>query len=153
MSQHVTSDYELGSQVGSGCSIGSKTGVAATVLRCQAEEEDVAGEDVILDLEKKTSISGPICSKLSHLNVSARREHSAILPPLDIAGHVARGDGAGHLGPVSLLEVPIKGEGGDLGGLNSSQENVASGSVPLAIGHDTRILSTITLSNLLKILV
>ena len=54
MSQHVTSDYELGSQVGSGCSIGSKTGVAATVLCSQAEEEDVAGEDIILDLEKKT---------------------------------------------------------------------------------------------------
>ena len=53
-SQHVTSDYELGSQVSSGCSIGSKTGVAATVLCSQAEEEDVAGEDIILDLEKKT---------------------------------------------------------------------------------------------------
>lgn len=47
---NVTSDNELSSEVGSGGGIGGETGVAAAVTRSQAEEQDVAGEDVVLDL-------------------------------------------------------------------------------------------------------
>ena len=48
---NVTSDNELSSEVGSGCGIGGETGVASAVTRSQAEEQDVAGEDVVLDLQ------------------------------------------------------------------------------------------------------
>ena len=84
-----------------------------------------------------------------HLNISSRGEDSAIFPPLDVNGHVTRGDGAGHLGPVTLLEVSIKCEGGNLGRLNCIHQDMASSSVPLAVGDNTGILSTVWLFHLL----
>ena len=53
---NVTSDNELSSEVGSGGGIGGETGVAAAVTRSQAEEQDVAGEDVVLDLKSKITV-------------------------------------------------------------------------------------------------
>ena len=47
----VTSDNELSCEVGGGSSIGGETGVASAVTSSQAEEQDVAGEDVVLNLE------------------------------------------------------------------------------------------------------
>lgn len=88
-------------------------------------------------------------SKSCHLNVSPRREDSAILLPLDINRHVTRGDGARHLGPVSLLEVAIKCEGRYLWWLNRVQEDMTSGGVTLAVGYNTGILSTVSLLHLL----
>ena len=46
----VTSDNQLSCEVGGCSSIGGETGVASTVTCCQAEEEDVAGENVVLNL-------------------------------------------------------------------------------------------------------
>ena len=53
---NVTSDNELCSEVGSGCGIGGETGVASAVTRSQAEEQDVTGEDVVLDLKSKITV-------------------------------------------------------------------------------------------------
>ena len=107
----ITSDDELCSEVGSISSIGGNTSVAPAVSSRQTEttsfkqqetkhvsdepeEQDVAAEDIVL-----------------HLNIWTRVEQSPVLPPLDVDGHVPGGDGAGHLGPVSLLQVTVEGEG------------------------------------------
>ena len=106
----ITSDDELCSEVGSISSIGGNTSVAPAVSSRQAEtrsfkhetkhvsdepeEQDVAAEHIVL-----------------HLNIWTRVEQSPVLPPLDVDGHVPGGDGAGHLGPVSLLQVTVEGEG------------------------------------------
>ena len=106
----ITSDDELCSEVGSISSIGGNTSVAPAVSSRQTEtrsfkqknkqvsdepeEQNVAAEDIVL-----------------HLNIWTRVEQSPVLPPLDVNGHVPGGDGAGHLGPVSLLQVTVEGEG------------------------------------------
>ena len=80
----LTSHYQLSREVCGGCGVGGNAGVAPAVGGREAEEEDVAAEHVVL-----------------HLHVLPGREVFAVFVPLDVDGHVARGDGAGHLRPVS----------------------------------------------------
>ena len=47
----VTSDNQLSCEVGGCSSIGGETSVASTMTCCKAEEQDVAGENVVLNLE------------------------------------------------------------------------------------------------------
>lgn len=94
----VTSDDQLSREVGGVSSVCGQAGVATTVGGLQAEEEDVAAEDIILNLD-----------------VSSSLEISAVFVPLNLYGHVARGYGAGHLRSVSLLQISIEREGRNLG--------------------------------------
>ena len=94
----VTSDDQLSREVGGVSSVGGQAGVAPTVGRRQAEEEDVAAEDIIL-----------------HLNIRTSLEVFPVFVPLNIYGHVARGYRAGHLRSVSLLQISIEREGRNLG--------------------------------------
>ena len=99
----LTSHDQLRGEVCGGRGVGGDAGVGAAVLGRQAEEEDVAGEHVVLDLVNKYEVINVlvILDTFLYLHVGAGGEHPAVLAPLDVYGHVAGGDGAGHLGPAA----------------------------------------------------
>ena len=112
----LTSDYELGREVGDGGGVGGPAGVAAAVGGRQAEEENVAAEDIILDL-----------------NILTSREVFPVFVPLNVDGHVAGGYRAGHLRSVSLLQISIECEGRYFGRLDGLQVDVTRGRVAVAV--------------------
>ena len=113
---NFTSHDELSREVRGVSSVGGQTCVAPAVACLEAEEEDVAAEDIIL-----------------HLNIRTSLEVFPVFVPLNIYGHVARGYRAGHLRSVSLLQISIEREGRYLGRLYGPQGHVPSGAVALPV--------------------
>ena len=111
-----TSDDELSREVSGVSSVGGDTRVASTVSCLQAEEEDVAAEDIILDL-----------------NILASLEIFPVFMPLNVDGHVAGGYGAGDLRSVSLRQISIKCEGRDFRRFYRLQSHMTGGAVPLLV--------------------
>ena len=77
------------------------------------------------------------------LDVRWRVEYLAILPPLNLYGHVPGGDGAGDLASVPLLQISIKGEGRYLRRLDGLEQDVAGGAFSLIVGGGAGVLLTV----------
>ena len=59
------------------------------------------------------------------------------------------GGSTNHSSPVALRQVPVEGEGRDLGRLDGGEQHVAGGGVALAVGHVARVQAAVSLGHLL----
>ena len=59
------------------------------------------------------------------------------------------GGSTNHSSPVALRQVPVEGEGRDLGRLDGGEQHVAGGGVALAVGHVARVQAAVCLGHLL----
>ena len=164
-----TSHDQLRGEVCGGRGVGGDAGVGAAVLGRQAEEEDVAREHVVLDLADicevinvvvfldtlllHTCTSGPGANTLPSL----RHWMSMGMSPEEMVQDTwdlqpiggEHGSSANHSSPVALRQVPVEGEGRDLGRLDGGEQHVSGGGVALAVGHVARVQAAVTRPHLL----